>query len=372
MLDPCWDIHEGTDISRASFAVGLKAAFEELFCDVVGAICGGGGDGAEPWDSVPGDFVAQAATVLSETIGHGEIVLHRQAGAMATTVLMSSNPLLVVSGDRDRPQMIETDTPENGQESSVSFLEQFFAGYVENSFLMNISAVECVCFGGALLVGSVGLTPTTCCLYTLGASWGPAIAVGELWRLFTPVFLHASFSHLVVNLLFQLRVGFPIERYLGSKTRIGMLYVGSGVFGNLLSAAYDPIKIAVGASTSGLGLLGASLAMLVINWDSYSVARRRNMVCGTLLIAGLACSSHADTFGHLGGFISGICLMTLLSPTRDDATSARDTNKMLVLRGVAMAVLLAGTGRSVWLLHMMPKEVDLVLGCTSLFAPMMT
>lgn len=35
--------------------------------------------------------------------------------------------------------------------------------------------------------------------YTLGASWGPSLARGEVWRLFCPMMLHANMMHLFFN-----------------------------------------------------------------------------------------------------------------------------------------------------------------------------
>eukprot|EP00913_Durusdinium_trenchii_P022492 g21129.t1 len=83
----------------------------------------------------------------------------------------------------------------------------------------------------------------------LGAGWAPLVVRGDWWRLTMPIFLHGNFGHVLTNVIFQLRFGFKIEQLLG-QSRFLFLYLASGTFGNLLSAALDPGKVAVGASTS--------------------------------------------------------------------------------------------------------------------------
>ena len=55
-------------------------------------------------------------------------------------------------------------------------------------------------------------------------------------------------------MLFQLRFGFAIETYYGSK-KFAAIYIISGIGGNLLSSVMKIYIVSVGASTSGYGLL---------------------------------------------------------------------------------------------------------------------
>ena len=72
----------------------------------------------------------------------------------------------------------------------------------------------------------------------------------EIWRFFTPIFLHVNLVHL----------GF---------WRFSILYVLSGIGGNLFSALCDNRK-SCGASTAIYGLIGSYGAVLIINWTYFS------------------------------------------------------------------------------------------------------
>merc|ERR1711971_207726 len=128
-------------------------------------------------------------------------------------------------------------------------------------------------------------------------------------------------------------------------TRFLVLYLLSGAFGNLVSAALDPWKLAVGASTSGLGILGATLACLIQNWEDYPPQQRKWLLYVVIMLLCLLLSSHTDLFGHLGGFIGGFCMMLLFSDkgllTKQwSDLSGRD--RLLQICAVALPAMLAG------------------------------
>ena len=56
--------------------------------------------------------------------------------------------------------------------------------------------------------------------------------------LFTSIFLHAGVSHLGSNLLVQVLMGNAVERNLGA-VRYVILYLFSGIAGNIVSVLYD-------------------------------------------------------------------------------------------------------------------------------------
>jgi membrane associated rhomboid family serine protease len=108
--------------------------------------------------------------------------------------------------------------------------------------------------------------------YTVLARWGtvpvqlfdPARPLtGWPWlRLFTALFMHADWLHLLGNLLFLVIFGLPAERALGS-WRFLVLFLAGGAFANLigaltLSGASAPI---VGCSGAVSAVVGAYLAL---------------------------------------------------------------------------------------------------------------
>jgi len=132
-------------------------------------------------------------------------------------------------------------------------------------------------FGVTMGLGHLKATPTPCALYVLGASWGPALARGELWRLVCPMMLHANFMHLFFNVFFQLRIGFGMEKQFG-KSKMQVLYVTCGVIGNLISVMLDPYKLAVGASTAGFGLIGVWVAEIMMSWELLGGSKDRTLI----------------------------------------------------------------------------------------------
>ena len=59
-----------------------------------------------------------------------------------------------------------------------------------------------------------------------------AIANGEWWRFFTPMFLHAGIMHILFNMFCLFVFGPELEKIIG-KMRFLTLYLLSGIFANV-------------------------------------------------------------------------------------------------------------------------------------------
>jgi membrane associated rhomboid family serine protease len=57
----------------------------------------------------------------------------------------------------------------------------------------------------------------------------------QIWRFFTPIFIHTGFIHLGFNMLVQLRTGVIMERQMGS-VNMFIVYMTCGMAGNLLAS----------------------------------------------------------------------------------------------------------------------------------------
>jgi len=146
---------------------------------------------------------------------------------------------------------------------------------------------------------------------------GTALAQGEWWRLFTAAWLHADVGHLATNLVFGfLLIGLVMGRY-GPGVGLLAAYL-AGVGGNL--AAWW----VYGANHRGLGASGVvmgALGLLVV--QSVSLLKRRSantyrlfasgLFVGILLFVFLGVSPESDVVAHLGGFITGLLIGSLLS-----------------------------------------------------------
>merc|ERR1740121_879910 len=198
--------------------------------------------------------------------------------------------------------------------------EQFagliFPGFDSNAFIWQVTCWQVAEFALSMFLGHNHGSPTPCVLYKLGASWGPALARGGLWRLVAPVMLHASLTHLLFNVFFQLRMGFGMEKQFG-RDKMMMLYFACGIFGNLTSVTLDPFKLAVGASTSGFGLIGVWLAEILLSWEILGPARERTIIWIVFMLISVTTMSsmtpNMDLVGHLGGALGGFLLSVVIS-----------------------------------------------------------
>ncbi|HQY50716.1 MAG TPA: rhomboid family intramembrane serine protease, partial [Thermomonas sp.] len=81
-------------------------------------------------------------------------------------------------------------------------------------------------------------------------------------RLFSGLFLHADWLHLLGNLVFLLIFGLPAERSMGGR-RFLLLFLLGGAFSNLAAvlAIGAPDRVVIGASGAVSSVIGAYLAL---------------------------------------------------------------------------------------------------------------
>ena len=93
-------------------------------------------------------------------------------------------------------------------------------------------------------------------------AWRQALIDGSVLRLFSALFLHADWIHLLGNLVFLLIFGLPAERVMGG-WRILALFMFGGAVANLAAVlAIDaPDRVIIGASGAVSAVLGAYLAL---------------------------------------------------------------------------------------------------------------
>ncbi|HUP50243.1 MAG TPA: rhomboid family intramembrane serine protease [Thermoanaerobaculia bacterium] len=92
-------------------------------------------------------------------------------------------------------------------------------------------------------------------LVTKGAVVPGLIEDGQLWRLFTAMFLHASWLHWAVNSWALYQLGMLYEAMFGSK-RFALIYFASGIVASTASSM-NIETASVGASGAIFGVLGA-------------------------------------------------------------------------------------------------------------------
>uniref|UniRef100_A0A1I7XMM4 Rhomboid domain-containing protein n=1 Tax=Heterorhabditis bacteriophora TaxID=37862 RepID=A0A1I7XMM4_HETBA len=142
----------------------------------------------------------------------------------------------------------------------------------------------------------------------------------QFYRLFIALFLHAGIIHCAITVFIQLWLMRDLEKLIGW-LRMAILYIGSGIGGNLASAIFVPYNPEVGPSGCQLGILAALLVDVFHHRriiDNPSTAYRDH----ALVILGLFASGilpWIDNWAHLFGFIFGLLLTIITFPYLDFA-----------------------------------------------------
>jgi membrane associated rhomboid family serine protease len=182
--------------------------------------------------------------------------------------------------------------------------------------LANIAVFIITLFYPGLLV-ELGFSP----LY-LRAAPGRAFLT-----LFTSMFVHGGFSHLIMNMLIFFLLGFSFEQRIG-RAKFLLVYFISGLIGTVCFALLNlgTSTLVVGASGAIFGILGAyaiSYPKDRIILPVGFIFMRIPVYIGALfmaLIETVYAASGVTTgishISHLGGFMGGAAFMPLLRSTR--------------------------------------------------------
>ena len=146
----------------------------------------------------------------------------------------------------------------------------------------------------------------------------------EYWRLLTAVFLHTGLYHLGSNLFVQVLMGNAVERNLGHIKYL-ILYIVSGVGGNVISVLYDRAQgvntYSVGASGAVFGVMGALIVLIIKGRKKLrtgsSMLVRAGFAVFYAVYAGFR-TPYTDNAAHVGGLAFGVVLGALLTATLDD------------------------------------------------------
>ncbi|XP_046402403.1 inactive rhomboid protein 1 isoform X2 [Ischnura elegans] len=137
----------------------------------------------------------------------------------------------------------------------------------------------------------------------------------QFYRLWTSLFLHAGLLHLKITLVVQYFLMRDLEKLAGP-LRIGIIYLGSGVGGNLASAIFTPYRAEVGPAGAQFGLLACLVVEVLHAWPLLRHPGRALMrlllATATLLLLGLL--PWIDNYAHLFGFVFGFLLSYALLP----------------------------------------------------------
>ena len=157
---------------------------------------------------------------------------------------------------------------------------------------------------------------------------------GQIYRLFTCMFVHSDTMHILLNMYALYTIGPVVERYYG-KGKYLFIYIISGLLGSVFSGVFmSANSISIGASGAIFGLLGS-----ICYFTYYYRATLQGILRGSIipvivinLIIGFL-SPSIDLSAHIGGLIGGI-LVSMGLGIGDKYRKSDQINGFIVLIGM--------------------------------------
>jgi len=158
-------------------------------------------------------------------------------------------------------------------------------------------------------------------LHQIGALEPYAVVVqGQYWRLFTALFLHGGFAHLLFNVFALYVLGPPLERAIGA-VRFTLCYLISGLgssAGVVLLTVIGLVQVSqlVGASGCIMGIVGAWAGFLLRHRHAPNAKQRLANIFMIIVIqtAFDLSTPQVSMAAHLCGLIAGFFLGLILAP----------------------------------------------------------
>jgi len=151
-----------------------------------------------------------------------------------------------------------------------------------------------------------------------GGQVNSLVAQGQIWRIFTAMFLHFNLLHIGLNMFSLFLIGGVVEMVFG-KWRYLLIYLGSGIAGGILTFYTSPLStIAAGASGAIFGVFGALGVFYILNRQAlgrYGAGAITNWLfwLGLNLVFGFT-QPGIGIWDHIGGLVAGMIIALLLMP----------------------------------------------------------
>jgi membrane associated rhomboid family serine protease len=142
------------------------------------------------------------------------------------------------------------------------------------------------------------------------------LAAGWIPVLFIPLFLHATASHLLGNMVGLTAGGAAVEEFYG-RLRTLILYLFSGLCGAGLSLLRTTDLLSVGASGAIMGMYGVVLVFLLghrRHFPERQKIKTTRVYLPLLVLALLPSIFMADLYAHVGGFLGGVLGALVIKP----------------------------------------------------------
>ena len=178
-------------------------------------------------------------------------------------------------------------------------------------------------------------------VYDFGGVLGAEIQVdpSQSWRLLAAMFVHIGLQHFVLNMVTLYFLGRIAEDLFGSKAFL-VLYILSGLMGNLFVMTFSPEVVAAGASTALFGIFGAIASLRFIARSPYIQYLSQSYTSLILINILFSFMPGISLAGHLGGLVGG-GILAFVFPVYGERDSVKKTWRLgALLLYIAGATLL--------------------------------
>ncbi|MFJ7737134.1 rhomboid family intramembrane serine protease [Lysinibacillus sp. NPDC097287] len=143
------------------------------------------------------------------------------------------------------------------------------------------------------------------------------ILTGEWWRIFSAIFLHAGFMHVLFNMFSLYLFGPELEKIAG-KARFTTIYLTAGIIGNVATYLFYDISYAsLGASGAIFGIFGAFGALVYYTRRTMPMLRKLILPIIVISVVMTFLQSNVNIYAHLVGLVTGFLLgLVYLHPKR--------------------------------------------------------
>uniref|UniRef100_W5N7I5 Inactive rhomboid protein n=1 Tax=Lepisosteus oculatus TaxID=7918 RepID=W5N7I5_LEPOC len=154
----------------------------------------------------------------------------------------------------------------------------------------------------------------------------------QFYRLWLSLFLHAGILHCLVSVVFQMTVLRDLEKLAGW-VRISIIYILSGITGNLASALFLPYRAEVGPAGSQFGLLACLFVELLQGWQMLEKPWKAFLKLLGIVLFLFLCGllPWIDNIAHIFGFLSGLLLSFAFLPYVTFGTFDTYRKRVLIL-----------------------------------------
>lgn len=148
------------------------------------------------------------------------------------------------------------------------------------------------------------------------------VSKGQVYRLFTAIFLHGGVEHILSNMVMLYAAGDLLERRIGH-VRFALAYLLSGIAGNAVSYLYEAVSgaryTAVGASGAVYGIMGVIICLALRKVRGFEIPKQRIFLALIFSIYSSFAIPNIDYSAHIGGMAAGLIAGLFIKKThRDD------------------------------------------------------